>query len=388
MDGFLNLKTDQNQKYIIKQKKNRIEGFDVLRSIAALMVVISHIVAMTYNPIVGEDTANFLKKVGWSFGAIGVDLFFVLSGFVVARAYQRQISNGLNYFDFLCGRLIRLMPIYLFSMLFSLTVWAFFQGFEKPKNAGASLDLVQNQITYLQFMANIIPIWINNEQIVLNPPWWTLTIEIIAAIAMPVLIKIALKKGALAPFIFGIFIFFASAALDIITGFNSKILICLAPILMGVVIGINPLPLGKAKIIPLILCGLAILSGTAILRTLFGDFDYILRILAMIGSSLILIACAYLKVKGRLMSMLSKNGQTSYALYAMHYPIMIAFVMMAPKSSTDIEIIMIATVSAIFSVIISYPISSIIDQKAINFSKKYIITKANMHEENKIKTAS
>jgi peptidoglycan/LPS O-acetylase OafA/YrhL len=88
------------------------------------------------------------------------------------------------------------------------------------------------------------------------------------------------------------------------------------------------------------------------------------------------------------MSLLSKNGQTSYALYAVHYPIMIAFVMMAPQSSTDIQVMMIAAVSAIFSIIISYPLSSIIDQKAINFSKKYIMAKAKVHEgEMKFKTA-
>jgi peptidoglycan/LPS O-acetylase OafA/YrhL len=49
-----------------------------------------------------------------------VDLFFVLSGFVVAAAYEARLSEGLSLLQFLTIRLARLYPLYILGTLISV----------------------------------------------------------------------------------------------------------------------------------------------------------------------------------------------------------------------------------------------------------------------------
>ena len=66
----------------------RLHGLDTLRSCAILLVLAYH-----YKVVVsGADTFGFLSQIGWA----GVDLFFVLSGYLIGN----QIFSSLNRHDF------------------------------------------------------------------------------------------------------------------------------------------------------------------------------------------------------------------------------------------------------------------------------------------------
>ena len=66
----------------------RLHGLDTLRSCAILLVLAYH-----YKVVVsGVDTFGFLSQIGWA----GVDLFFVLSGYLIGN----QIFSSLNRHDF------------------------------------------------------------------------------------------------------------------------------------------------------------------------------------------------------------------------------------------------------------------------------------------------
>lgn len=56
-----------------------------------------------------------------STGYLGVDLFFILSGFILALNYAERLADGGirwdNYKDFLLARLARIYPVHLFSLL-------------------------------------------------------------------------------------------------------------------------------------------------------------------------------------------------------------------------------------------------------------------------------
>jgi hypothetical protein len=68
--------------------KPRFATLDGLRGIAALAVVTRHVPDSTL--------------LNWSQGStLAVDLFFVLSGFVLMHAYNRRLSEGLSPFTFL-----------------------------------------------------------------------------------------------------------------------------------------------------------------------------------------------------------------------------------------------------------------------------------------------
>jgi len=81
----------------------RFDTLDLLRGVAALAVVAFH-----FHP----GTSPLLAH-----GYLAVDLFFALSGFVIAHAYGRQLMNGEPVGRFMLRRLIRLYPLYLFATL-------------------------------------------------------------------------------------------------------------------------------------------------------------------------------------------------------------------------------------------------------------------------------
>ncbi len=88
-------------------------GLQSLRGVAALVVLLFHIPAW-YPPF---SDANTLRN-----GYLMVDLFFVLSGFVLMHAYGASISNGKALFNFGLLRLGRLYPVHLLFLLLFLAV--------------------------------------------------------------------------------------------------------------------------------------------------------------------------------------------------------------------------------------------------------------------------
>lgn len=84
---------------------SRFLGVQALRAVAALLVVLFHLQSVTRVGF-GVDWQ------GLSFGAAGVDLFFVISGFVmVVTATRAQQGPGAAR-DFMARRLNRIVPLY------------------------------------------------------------------------------------------------------------------------------------------------------------------------------------------------------------------------------------------------------------------------------------
>lgn len=84
---------------------DRLVALDLLRGLAALAIVTRHF------PWPG-DLVGFLPR-----DYLAVDLFFVLSGFVLARAWWPSLSQGQGARAFLAQRLMRLYPLYLLATL-------------------------------------------------------------------------------------------------------------------------------------------------------------------------------------------------------------------------------------------------------------------------------
>lgn len=80
-------------------KPDRLALLDGLRGLAALLVLFYHV-----NSIHGEKGFVFGQ------GILAVDFFFLLSGFVIARAFEGKFARGLGVMDFMKLRAIRLWP--------------------------------------------------------------------------------------------------------------------------------------------------------------------------------------------------------------------------------------------------------------------------------------
>jgi peptidoglycan/LPS O-acetylase OafA/YrhL len=90
----------------------RFSVLDSLRGMAAMLVALYHV------EILGEIYAGHLQGVSIINNAyLFVDFFFVLSGFVIAHAYQGRISNAEDLVSFAICRFGRVWPLHIAVLL-------------------------------------------------------------------------------------------------------------------------------------------------------------------------------------------------------------------------------------------------------------------------------
>lgn len=134
----------------------RLRVLDGLRGIAALCVLLDHVGLSTKFPQLAEH------------GAIAVDLFFIISGFVMARAYEGRFHR-MTLHKFAIQRLGRIYPAIALSISLSALV-AF------------TLPSASNQATTLGWMLHIVILPNLNafQTFPINPVFWSLFFELFA----------------------------------------------------------------------------------------------------------------------------------------------------------------------------------------------------------------
>ena len=88
----------------MENKSNRYQELDALRGIAAIMVVLFHFT-------MGRKEAN----LGFKLGTTGVDMFFIISGFVIFMSINKVKTSG----EFIINRISRLYPTYWACVTFT-----------------------------------------------------------------------------------------------------------------------------------------------------------------------------------------------------------------------------------------------------------------------------
>ena len=136
----------------------RIKQLDILRGIAIWLVLGRHQPFYEAYSGFGASFFRLWGQVGW----IGVDLFFVLSGFLVSGLLfkEYQISGKINLLVFLIRRGFKIYPAYYFLILF--TVIFYFIAFQYLIPAAA----IWEQFLFLQ-----------NYLILLWGHTWSLAVE-------------------------------------------------------------------------------------------------------------------------------------------------------------------------------------------------------------------
>jgi exopolysaccharide production protein ExoZ len=99
---------------VTKFAQNKLEGVQVLRGVAALLVLWCH---LKFN--LGRDAENFsnVPFLATNFGSIGVDIFFVISGFVISMTAAKL---GTDWRAFLALRVARVVPLYFAASTYVL----------------------------------------------------------------------------------------------------------------------------------------------------------------------------------------------------------------------------------------------------------------------------
>lgn len=133
-----------------------IRELDGLRGIAALMVFFHHVAPV--KPSSAWSLPVRLFQTAATGGVYGVDLFFVLSGFLITSLLLEARERPYYYHDFYWKRALRILPLYLLCLLYILLFL--------PNSGGTVL-------ISLFFLANFSHLF----QVSMAGPFWTLAIE-------------------------------------------------------------------------------------------------------------------------------------------------------------------------------------------------------------------
>lgn len=283
-----------------------LQNVQALRAIAAFMVVLYHARLMT--PIGG--------LVSFDFGNAGVDVFFFISGFIIAHVSRRDDVGAPGHF--LLKRAIRILPLY-----WLLSVMLFAVAQVKPDLAGAggrpdALMLVKSLlfIPYYDGSGEMHPVLFMG---------WTLDYEVLfyAVFAVALLIRAELARLLCVSGVLAVLVLtgFAVAPTDAIGSTYTS------PLMLEFVIGMwlnlvfRRLPEGRIGDAAGILVALSGLAAFVLLVAGGHYWPGVAREIKWGGPALgIVIAALLLQRGGRTIGWgwLLLLGEASYAVYLVH----------------------------------------------------------------------
>lgn len=110
----------------MKPQRADLVWIQVGRGVAALLVVLAHATLLSERRYGVEFLSGFFSP-----GNIGVDFFFVLSGFIIVYIHQRDIGRPARLRPYVAKRLTRIYPMYWLVTLAILPIYLLFPGFAK-----------------------------------------------------------------------------------------------------------------------------------------------------------------------------------------------------------------------------------------------------------------
>jgi peptidoglycan/LPS O-acetylase OafA/YrhL len=302
---------------------------DGLRGVAALMVVMFHL----FEAHAGGDPERQIINHGY----LAVDFFFLLSGFVVAYAYDDR-WGGMSVWSFFKRRLVRLQPMIIVGTLIGAALLAFQHWSIFPKLETVTLLKVLAMVLLGFVMIPMTPAveargW--GEIYPLNGPQWSLFYEYVANI----LYAVGLRK--LSNRWLGALVAAAALALigllvlgprgDVIGGWaldKSGAHIGLTRVMFPFFAGVLLMRLGKRIKVPnaFVVCSLLLIVGLSLPR--FGGEDrlwlnglYEAAAIILLFPLIVAIGAGEKDADGPSVRIARFFGDLSYPLYITHYPL-------------------------------------------------------------------
>jgi peptidoglycan/LPS O-acetylase OafA/YrhL len=173
-----------------------IKSFEGIRGVAALVVALYHLG-------IGYDYFPFIRN-----GYLFVDLFFVLSGYVMYASYASSISTTRDLQPFLIRRIGRLVPLLIFSTVCFVLVenaivlakrLAISAGYTGMLNSPDQIAFAVPSITEVLSTLTLTHAMGIFDRLILNTPSWSISVEFYAYVLFGMLcVLISGKKRIVA----------------------------------------------------------------------------------------------------------------------------------------------------------------------------------------------
>jgi peptidoglycan/LPS O-acetylase OafA/YrhL len=150
---------------IATRPARRLEALDGLRGLAALMVVLFHLESVFGLRIAPE-------------GDLMVDLFFLISGFVLAQTYGERLARGGQGLWFLRIRLLRLYPMTLAGIALGAIFWSMMAAYVPSHALPSPIALfVAPELVFMPQLRG------DSSAFPIDGPLWSLMLEIVMGCA-------------------------------------------------------------------------------------------------------------------------------------------------------------------------------------------------------------
>ena len=299
--------------------KNKVIRSDIqaLRALSILVVVFYHAKIVLYD--------KFLFEAGY----IGVDIFFVISGYLITQIiYEQSLNKNFNIKLFYFKRFKRIFPALVVSLFFFLPLVYYFQ---KPQFI---IDSSKQILTSVFFISNfyfyLTDVSYGDATSLIRPflHTWSLSIEVQFYSFYPLFLifinRFNLNKKNYFFIYINLFIFFFIISYLVSTkypnfSFYNSILRCFEFLIGGLVFFVK-----RRKHFLFSFCGLFLILFSLVFFDKTNLYSLELRIIPILGASLILLNDLS---KNNLLFKLFSNskvifiGNISYSLYIYHFPI-------------------------------------------------------------------
>lgn len=322
-------------KTVISQA-NHLDSLVLLRGLAVIMVCFCHF----GNPLsAGDHFFTNLFLLFKQYGKFGVEIFFVISGFIIPYSLYRGKYQLSDYFTFLYKRLLRLQPPYLLA-LFTTLVIMYFSYKTRHVAFPENIASITRSLVYLHFPPD-------------NPVFWTLAVEAQYYIFIGLFYSLLVKYPPIAYFIvIPVFLFIGQTTL--VDSFS--LLHYFVFFFIGNTAFLVYSELGK-KVVNFI---------ALFLLLLFSYFHYELP--AFICSTFALVFI--LLYRKKIWSPFKFIGTISYSIYLIHFPIGIKLInLLKPKINPSFGWLLFS-VTITLVVFISFLFYRTIEEFSEKISKK------------------
>ncbi|HBS6009020.1 TPA: acyltransferase [Klebsiella pneumoniae] len=322
--------------------ENELNQIQWLRAIAAILVVITHFTGKAYSVKLLDHE--------FSSGAIGVDIFFIISGFIMMYVSDLKKQYPIK---FILNRFIRILPVHYFFLFILIIIFLI-----KPDVINSSVSK-----TYVWESFLLVPA-LRNDAEYLNPVIWTLCYEMMFYLIFCVSLNLKnLTTSAIATtlvisaIVFSGFFYkgdniYISAATDSIS-----LEFCYGMLLY---VFYKKGFLTFHWLLPLML--------SIILYFVLKQFDFYRFIKLGIPSALIFIS--FLNMKNSKITFLNFLGKISYEIYICHIMVISASYLILFRLGV-FNIFAYATLTSVLILISAYLINIFISNKALSLKKKF-----------------